>query len=145
MSSSTQSSSEDDSDVDSVEDSQYSDVNKTSDRIKKCVPVRRWSKDEVGLCSSALSMIGLLFRLFGRKRRNNVLGMVCLIFQDKLLKRLVETHGVENWNVIADHFPNRTELQCQYRWQRIFNPNLVKGPWTKEVGYNNLDDFMYYV
>jgi myb-related protein len=27
---------------------------------------------------------------------------------------------------------NRTDQQCQYRWLRVLNPDLVKGPWTKE-------------
>lgn len=27
---------------------------------------------------------------------------------------------------------NRSDQQCQYRWLRVLNPDLVKGPWTKE-------------
>ncbi|XP_078274850.1 v-myb avian myeloblastosis viral oncogene homolog-like 2b isoform X3 [Rhinoraja longicauda] len=27
---------------------------------------------------------------------------------------------------------NRTDTQCQHRWLRVLNPDLVKGPWTKE-------------
>ena len=23
-------------------------------------------------------------------------------------------------------------MQCLHRWQKVLNPNLVKGPWTKE-------------
>uniref|UniRef100_A0A673U740 MYB proto-oncogene like 2 n=1 Tax=Suricata suricatta TaxID=37032 RepID=A0A673U740_SURSU len=30
------------------------------------------------------------------------------------------------------HEENRTDQQCQYRWLRVLNPDLVKGPWTKE-------------
>uniref|UniRef100_A0A3B4BI57 HTH myb-type domain-containing protein n=1 Tax=Periophthalmus magnuspinnatus TaxID=409849 RepID=A0A3B4BI57_9GOBI len=26
----------------------------------------------------------------------------------------------------------RTDGQCQHRWQKVLNPELVKGPWTKE-------------
>ncbi|MBN3286225.1 MYBA protein, partial [Polyodon spathula] len=26
----------------------------------------------------------------------------------------------------------RTDAQCQHRWQKVLNPELVKGPWTKE-------------
>ena len=29
--------------------------------------------------------------------------------------------------------PNRTDVQCLHRWQKVLNPTLVKGPWTKEV------------
>lgn len=35
--------------------------------------------------------------------------------------------------VCSDSFPqNRSDQQCQYRWLRVLNPDLVKGPWTKE-------------
>uniref|UniRef100_P01104 Transforming protein Myb n=2 Tax=Avian myeloblastosis virus TaxID=11866 RepID=MYB_AVIMB len=27
---------------------------------------------------------------------------------------------------------NRTDVQCQHRWQKVLNPELNKGPWTKE-------------
>ncbi|XP_044517507.1 myb-related protein B isoform X2 [Gracilinanus agilis] len=30
------------------------------------------------------------------------------------------------------HQENRSDQQCQYRWLRVLNPDLVKGPWTKE-------------
>ncbi|KAJ0110327.1 hypothetical protein Patl1_00385 [Pistacia atlantica] len=29
-------------------------------------------------------------------------------------------------------FPDRTDVQCLHRCQKVLNPNLVKGPWTKE-------------
>lgn len=27
---------------------------------------------------------------------------------------------------------DRTDVQCLHRWQKVLNPDLVKGPWTKE-------------
>uniref|UniRef100_A0A0E0JQW0 Uncharacterized protein n=1 Tax=Oryza punctata TaxID=4537 RepID=A0A0E0JQW0_ORYPU len=27
----------------------------------------------------------------------------------------------------------RTEVQCLHRWQKVLNPELIKGPWTQEV------------
>lgn len=33
----------------------------------------------------------------------------------------------------AEHFSGRTDVQCLHRWQKVLNPELVKGPWTKEV------------
>lgn len=51
--------------------------------------------------------------------------------EDEKLKRLVEVHG-ERWDFIASHFPDRADVQCQHRWQKVVNPDLVKGPWTKE-------------
>ncbi|XP_072514083.1 myb-related protein A isoform X2 [Salminus brasiliensis] len=52
--------------------------------------------------------------------------------EDERLKKLVEQHGTEAWKLIANCFPTRTDGQCQHRWQKVLNPELVKGPWTKE-------------
>nr|XP_055045008.1 transcriptional activator Myb isoform X3 [Misgurnus anguillicaudatus] len=52
--------------------------------------------------------------------------------EDEKLKRLVEHHGSEDWKVIASFLPSRTDVQCQHRWQKVLNPELIKGPWTKE-------------
>jgi len=58
-----------------------------------------------------------------------------IMFQDGLLKQLVEEYS-EKWDYISLHFPDRSDIQCQQRWQKVVNPELVKGPWTKEVRYN---------
>jgi hypothetical protein len=51
-----------------------------------------------------------------------------------LLKEAVKKYGTNNWRRITEVFDDgRTELQCQLRWQKVLNPNVVKGPWTKEV------------
>ncbi|XP_029966616.1 transcriptional activator Myb isoform X1 [Salarias fasciatus] len=52
--------------------------------------------------------------------------------EDEKLKRLVEHHGSEDWKLIANLLTNRTDVQCQHRWQKVLNPELIKGPWTKE-------------
>lgn len=36
----------------------------------------------------------------------------------------------------AEFFTDRTDVQCLHRWQKVLNPDLVKGPWTKEVSYS---------
>ena len=46
--------------------------------------------------------------------------------EDEKLKRLVEVHG-ERWDFVASHFPDRADVQCQHRWQKVVNPELVKG------------------
>lgn len=56
-----------------------------------------------------------------------------LCFQDEKLKVLVETYGESQWELIASKFPDRSDVQCQQRWYKVVNPELVKGPWTKEV------------
>ncbi|XP_048107381.1 transcriptional activator Myb [Alosa alosa] len=52
--------------------------------------------------------------------------------EDEKLKKMVELNGTEDWKVIASFLPNRTDVQCQHRWQKVLNPELIKGPWTKE-------------
>ncbi|KAL9646484.1 hypothetical protein ABK040_006478 [Willaertia magna] len=52
--------------------------------------------------------------------------------EDELLKKAVQIHGGKNWKKIAEMLNNRTSVQCLHRWQKVLNPNLVKGPWTKE-------------
>ncbi|OQR68392.1 transcriptional activator Myb-like [Tropilaelaps mercedesae] len=37
-----------------------------------------------------------------------------------------------DWAIIASHFPDRTDVQCQQRWHKVVNPELVKGSWSKE-------------
>ncbi|XP_068604273.1 myb-related protein A [Brachionichthys hirsutus] len=59
--------------------------------------------------------------------------------EDEKLKTLVEQHGTDSWKPIADFFPGRTDGQCQHRWQKVLNPELVKGPWTKEEDQKVID------
>jgi hypothetical protein len=33
----------------------------------------------------------------------------------------------------ATYLQGRTDVQCLHRWQKVLNPNLVKGGWTQEV------------
>lgn len=51
--------------------------------------------------------------------------------EDEMLNRLCEQYGTTNkdWKLIATHFhaPARTEYQCQQRWQKVLNPDLIKG------------------
>ncbi|XP_069477234.1 myb-related protein A [Ambystoma mexicanum] len=52
--------------------------------------------------------------------------------EDDRLKKLVEQNGTEDWGLVASHLQNRSDVQCQHRWQKVLNPELIKGPWTKE-------------
>uniref|UniRef100_T1GJ98 HTH myb-type domain-containing protein n=1 Tax=Megaselia scalaris TaxID=36166 RepID=T1GJ98_MEGSC len=51
--------------------------------------------------------------------------------EDQQLKQLIMQHG-ENYELIALNFKDRSEAQCQQRWTKVVNPELVKGPWTAE-------------
>lgn len=52
--------------------------------------------------------------------------------EDDILQKAVEIHNGKNWKKIAECFPDRTDVQCLHRWQKVLNPELVKGPWSKE-------------
>ena len=46
-----------------------------------------------------------------------------------------QKYNQKNWKRIAKCLKNRTDVQCLHRWQKVLNPNLVKGPWTKEEDF----------
>jgi hypothetical protein len=52
--------------------------------------------------------------------------------QDDALRAAVEENGAKNWKLIAKRLPDRTEVQCLHRWQKVLKPSLIKGPWTAE-------------
>ncbi|KAG8040731.1 hypothetical protein GUJ93_ZPchr0337g7094 [Zizania palustris] len=52
--------------------------------------------------------------------------------EDETLRKAVDTFKGKNWKKIAEFFPDRTEVQCLHRWQKVLNPELIKGPWTQE-------------
>jgi len=48
------------------------------------------------------------------------------------LRLAVIANTAKNWKKIADQMGDRTDVQCLHRWQKVLNPELVKGPWTPE-------------
>ena len=46
--------------------------------------------------------------------------------EDGKLRKLVEIYG-ERWDVIGSHYTDRADVQCQHRWNKVVNPNIVKG------------------
>lgn len=52
--------------------------------------------------------------------------------EDETLRNAVAVYNGKSWKKIAEHFPDRSEVQCLHRWQKVLNPELVKGPWTQE-------------
>ena len=50
--------------------------------------------------------------------------------EDKKLAEAVKINKGKNWKRIAETIEGRTDVQCLHRWQKVLNPNLVKGPWT---------------
>ncbi|GFP94470.1 myb-related protein 3r-1 [Phtheirospermum japonicum] len=51
---------------------------------------------------------------------------------DEILRMAVQRFKGKNWKKIAECFKDRTDVQCLHRWQKVLNPDLVKGPWSKE-------------
>ena len=43
------------------------------------------------------------------------------------------------WSEISDYLPGRTDVQCRARWKNHLQPDLVKGPWTKEEDERVID------
>ncbi|XP_004498481.1 transcription factor MYB3R-1-like isoform X2 [Cicer arietinum] len=52
--------------------------------------------------------------------------------EDETLRKAVQRFKGKNWKKIAECFKDRTDVQCLHRWQKVLNPELVKGPWSKE-------------
>eukprot|EP01046_Picozoa_sp_COSAG06_P096833 COSAG06_NODE_42945_length_377_cov_0.294964_2_plen_51_part_01 len=47
------------------------------------------------------------------------------------MKLLVSQHNGRNWKAIATGLDGETPTECLHRWQRVLNPNVVKGPWKR--------------
>eukprot|EP00730_Choanoeca_flexa_P009081 TRINITY_DN12580_c0_g2_i1.p1 TRINITY_DN12580_c0_g2~~TRINITY_DN12580_c0_g2_i1.p1 ORF type:complete len:1081 (+),score=262.54 TRINITY_DN12580_c0_g2_i1:217-3459(+) len=52
--------------------------------------------------------------------------------EDQRLVQAVKKHHGRNWKLVAREFEGRTDVQCLHRWQKVLNPELVKGPWTRD-------------
>ncbi|KAH7691799.1 Myb domain-containing protein [Dioscorea alata] len=52
--------------------------------------------------------------------------------EDDILATAVRRFNGKNWKKIAEYVPDRTDVQCLHRWQKVLNPDLVKGAWAKE-------------
>lgn len=52
--------------------------------------------------------------------------------EDNRLIEYVKMFKGKNWKRIAEYIPGRSDVQCLHRWQKVLNPEVVKGPWSKE-------------
>ncbi|XP_070700872.1 transcriptional activator Myb-like [Pempheris klunzingeri] len=60
--------------------------------------------------------------------------------EDEKLHRLLKEFGSNSWSSVSLHFKGqRSDVECQRRWQQIKNPELVKGPWTQEEDERVID------
>ncbi|KAF8032980.1 hypothetical protein BT93_D1769 [Corymbia citriodora subsp. variegata] len=51
--------------------------------------------------------------------------------EDGFLIAAVQKFNCKNWKTIAACVPGKTDSQCLHRWQKVLNPHLIKGSWTK--------------
>ena len=53
--------------------------------------------------------------------------------QDASLINAVRKYNGKNWKAVAEMVGlNRSNIQCKHRWQKVLDPNLVKGPWSPD-------------
>jgi hypothetical protein len=52
--------------------------------------------------------------------------------EDDLLTRLVTKSESVSWCALVSYFPNKTAPQISGRWEKVINPRLIKGSWTRE-------------
>lgn len=52
--------------------------------------------------------------------------------EDSLLLSLLSSKKEIAWEEVKSHFPTKTIQQLTDRWNKVLNPNLVKGAWTAE-------------
>ncbi len=54
--------------------------------------------------------------------------------EDDRLREFINSHnGLKDWSSISKYVGNnRTDAQCQHRWERFLDPSITKGPWTDE-------------
>ncbi|KAH0787090.1 Myb-like DNA-binding domain containing protein [Histomonas meleagridis] len=52
--------------------------------------------------------------------------------EDETLLRMVSQTGNKNWNELCNYFPNKTSQQIAERWEKVVDPTLIKGNWTRQ-------------
>jgi len=52
--------------------------------------------------------------------------------EDAALRAAVKKHHARNWKLISMDLPNRSDVQCLHRWQKVLKPGLIKGSWAPE-------------
>ena len=52
--------------------------------------------------------------------------------EDDLLTQIASKTESVAWSIIVKYFPNKSAPQLAGRWEKVLNPCLVKGSWTRE-------------
>ena len=59
--------------------------------------------------------------------------------EDQRLSSLVENEKNISWCSLTRHFPGKSAQQLAGRWEKVLNPRLIKGSWTREEDQVILD------
>lgn len=59
--------------------------------------------------------------------------------EDQMLKRIASTSSTIAWRAVAKLFPKKTAPQIAGRWEKVLNPSLIKGSWTREEDQTIID------
>jgi hypothetical protein len=59
--------------------------------------------------------------------------------EDLKIMDFVQKHGPRNWVKLATALPGRIGKQCRERWTNHLDPNIVKGPWSRDEDAMLLD------
>jgi len=82
--------------------------------------------------STSTSLVGHCEHTFAKDAHEHLSKRKWSIEEDEILRNAVNQNRGRNWKKIAEQVKDRTDVQCLHRWQKVLNPNLIKGPWTKE-------------
>lgn len=52
--------------------------------------------------------------------------------EDELLTKLMSSEKTENFSSFLPHFPGKSVTQITERWEKVLDPSLIKGSWTRE-------------
>ncbi|KAK7377380.1 hypothetical protein VNO80_02804 [Phaseolus coccineus] len=52
--------------------------------------------------------------------------------EDEKLIQLVQEHGPQHWNAIAQHIQGRSGKSCRLRWRNHLSPGVNRNPFSKE-------------
>jgi len=52
--------------------------------------------------------------------------------EDEQLRVMVKQQGACGWKIIAKSLPGKSDIQCLHRWKKVLDPDIVKGPFSKE-------------
>ena len=94
---------------------------------------RAWTPSEDRMLEAAIRKIGK----FVVSNHKNSCSQVELLqprihMKHPIMNLLCDASGPSQWAAVAEHVPNRDHVQCMQRWRHSLDPELAKGPWTKE-------------